>query len=275
MGLRVRAATAAAVATAGIADPASAALSASGGEPADPTRSLIAAVARGTTVALSRHPRRPRGSSASRTGPCSARRPGWPWWPAAANGCRSARRRPATAAAPGSAPLTVRLRDTGYRLVVSLSARRLELRRRLRASCSARASPSARQRTRRPPAASASPTSSPGRRFGSVYGCCILAISADPGEAAGELAGRQPDRAARHELARQPRPAGLDRLRPRRRAAAAPADAQRPPRDAGDHSGLNRYPTPRTVCSAPAWSPSLRRSPEIATSTTFEPPVHS
>ena len=52
MGLRVRVAAAAAVATAGIADPASAALSSSGGEPGDPTRSLIAEVTRGTTVAL-------------------------------------------------------------------------------------------------------------------------------------------------------------------------------------------------------------------------------
>ena len=59
MGLRVRVATAAAVATAGIADPASAALSATGGEPADPTRSLIAEVTRGTTVALHDDPRRP------------------------------------------------------------------------------------------------------------------------------------------------------------------------------------------------------------------------
>ena len=34
---------------------------------------------------------------------------------------------------------------------------------------------------------------------------------------------------------------------------------KRPPRDARDDSGLNRYPTPRTVCTAPARSPSLRR----------------
>ena len=41
-----------AVATAGLADPANAALSATGGEPIDPARSLIAAVARGDTIDL-------------------------------------------------------------------------------------------------------------------------------------------------------------------------------------------------------------------------------
>ena len=56
MGVRLRAATATAVALVGVADPARAALSATGGEPADPTRSLIAAVPRGTTVALHETP---------------------------------------------------------------------------------------------------------------------------------------------------------------------------------------------------------------------------
>ena len=42
-----------------------------------------------------------------------------------------------------------------------------------------------------------------------------------------------------------------------------------------NQSRRRRYPTPRTVSSAPARSPSLRRSPDTATSTTLEPPVHS
>ena len=71
----------------------------------------------------------------------------------------------------------MRLRDTNYLLVVSVSERRLELREGTRVVF----------RTRVAVGSSAHPTPTgrfgvtdklPGRRFGNVYGCCILAISA-------------------------------------------------------------------------------------------------
>ena len=144
----------------------------------------------------------------------------------------------------------VRLRDTDYRVVVSRSARRLELLRGSRVVF----------RTRVAVGSTAHPTPTgrfgvtdklTGRRFGNVYGCCILAISAIQAKLPRELARRQPDRSPRHEHAGHlgnPVSTGCVRVR---RAAAARVDTPRPARDARDHPRLNRYPTPRTVSSAP------------------------
>ena len=249
MGLRVRVATAAAVATAGIADPASAALSGVGGEPGDPTRSLIAEVPRGTTVSLHDGPggrqikrigARTVFGSSTRLAVLASRGE----WLQVSTETVGDRNRAWIRTAQ------VRLRDTNYLLVVSVSERRLELREGTRVVF----------RTRVAVGSSAHPTPTgrfgvtdklPGRRFGNVYGCCILAISAIQTEAAGRLAGR--NRIALHgtNLPRHARQPGLDRLRTCRRAAAAPCDAKRPARDAGDHPRLNRYPTPRTVWGHP------------------------
>jgi lipoprotein-anchoring transpeptidase ErfK/SrfK len=176
MGVRLRAVTVTALATAGIADPAGAALSAAGGEPADPTRSLIAEVPSGTELALHDAPggrvieritdETVFGSS-TRLSVVSVRGE----WLAVSTETAGDRRR---AWIRRSA---VHLRDTGYRLVVSLSERTLELRSGTKVVF----------RTGVAVGSEAHPTPTgrfgvtdklAGRRFGSVYGCCILAISA-------------------------------------------------------------------------------------------------
>ncbi len=176
MGLRVRVATAAAVAAAGIADPAGAALSSSGGEPADPTRSLIAEVKRGTTVALydnrgGRQIERVGDETVFGSRTRLAVVGGRGEWLQVSTETAGNRRRAWIRASE------VRLRDTGYRLVITLSARRLELvdgsrvvfRTRVAIGSTAHPTPTGRFGITDKLA---------GRRFGSVYGCCILAISA-------------------------------------------------------------------------------------------------
>jgi lipoprotein-anchoring transpeptidase ErfK/SrfK len=173
MGVRLRTATVAAVAAAGIVDPAGAALSATGGEPPDPRRSLIAEVPNGTKVALHEAPGGRRidrithetvFGSTNRLAVVGARGE----WLAVST---------ETAGKAWIRRSAVRLRDTSYMLVITLSARRLELREGTRVVF----------RTRVAVGSSAHPTPTgrfgvtdklPGRRFGSVYGCCILAISA-------------------------------------------------------------------------------------------------
>ena len=176
MRVRLRTVTATALATAGIADPASAALSATGGEPADPTRSLIAEVPRDTTVALHDSPggrqikrigARTVFGSSTRLAVLASRGE----WLQVSTETAGERNRVWIRASQ------VRLRDTNYRLVISLSKRRLELREGTRVVF----------RTRVAVGSSAHPTPTgrfgvtdklPGRRFGNVYGCCIVAISA-------------------------------------------------------------------------------------------------
>ena len=176
MGFRLRVATAAAVATAGIADPASAALSASGGEPADPTRSLIAEIKQGTTVALydaagGRQIKRVGDETVFGSRTRLAVVAGRGEWLQVSTETAGDRRRAWIRASE------VRLRDTRYRLVVSLAARRLELlagtrvvfRTRVAVGATAHATPTGRFGVTDKLA---------GSRFGNVYGCCILAISA-------------------------------------------------------------------------------------------------
>jgi lipoprotein-anchoring transpeptidase ErfK/SrfK len=175
MGVRLRAATATAVALTGIADPASAALSSAGGEPADPRRSLIAEVPRGATVALHESPggrqfeRLSHGTvfgSRARLAVVGSRGE----WLAVSTETAGDRRR---AWIRRSA---VRLRDTSYLLMVTLSRRTLELRRgtdvmfRTRVAVGSEAHPT-------PTGRFGVTDKLPGRRFGSVYGCCIVAIS--------------------------------------------------------------------------------------------------
>jgi lipoprotein-anchoring transpeptidase ErfK/SrfK len=176
MGIRLRTVTLTALATVGIADPAGAALTAAGGEPADPTRSLIAEVPRGAKLPLHATPggrviKRITDETAfgSRTRLAVVANRG-SWLQVSTE----------TAGDRGRAWIRkadVRLRDTGYRIIVSRGARRLELRFGSRVVF----------RTRVAVGSTAHPTPTgrfgvtdklQGRRFGSVYGCCILAISA-------------------------------------------------------------------------------------------------
>lgn len=176
MGPRMRTLTATAVATAGLADPANAALSARGGEPVDPSRSLIAVVTRGDTVNLYDTPdgrpvdrigHRTVFGSRTRLAVLATRDA----WLAVSTETAGDRRRAWIRASE------VRLRDTRYRIVVSRSTRRLEL----------YDGPKVVLRTRVAVGSAAHPTPTgrfgvtdklPGRRFGNVYGCCILAVSA-------------------------------------------------------------------------------------------------
>jgi lipoprotein-anchoring transpeptidase ErfK/SrfK len=176
MGLRVRVVAAAAVATAGIADPASAALSANGGEPADPWRSLIAEVPQGSKLELHAAPRGPVIKRISDETVFGSRTrlavvAGRGEWLQVSTETAGDRRRAWIRASE------VRLRDTTYRLVVSLSSRRLELfdgsrlvfRTRVAVGAAAHPTPTGRFGVTDKLA---------GSRFGNVYGCCILAISA-------------------------------------------------------------------------------------------------
>jgi lipoprotein-anchoring transpeptidase ErfK/SrfK len=176
MGLRVRVVAAAAVATAGIADPASAALSASGGEPADPRRSLIAEVPQGAKLDLHAAPggrviKRISDETVFGSRTRLAVVAGRGEWLQVSTETADDRRRAWIRASD------VRLRDTTYRLVVSLDARRLELfdgsrrvfRTRVAVGSTAHPTPTGRFGVTDKLA---------GRRFGNVYGCCILAISA-------------------------------------------------------------------------------------------------
>ena len=199
MGVRLRAPSATAVALAGVAEPARGALSATGGGPTDPTRSLIAAVPRGTTVGLHERPAAG-GSARVPAGPFRladpARGPRPPRRLARGQHRGGGQTRPRLAPALGGAaerhvlPAHVRSRRGGSSCA---DGPRL---------CSPPASPSA---------SSAPPT--PTGRFGITDRLSgpplqrrLRLLRArdldDPDKRAARMAGRQPDRAARNQLAR-------------------------------------------------------------------------
>ncbi|HEX6027047.1 MAG TPA: L,D-transpeptidase [Solirubrobacter sp.] len=176
MGAGLRAAAVTAVAFTQIADPAGAALSATGGEPADPRRSLIAEVPRGATVTLHATPGgrtiarlSDRTVFGSRAHLAVVGNRGE--WLAVSTETPGDRRRAWIRRA------AVRLRDTSFLLMVSLSERTLELRRgttvvfRTTVAVGSRAHPT-------PTGRFGVTDKLAGPRFGSVYGCCILALSA-------------------------------------------------------------------------------------------------
>ena len=132
----------------------------------------------------------------------------------------------------------IRFRRGAYSLHADLSGRRLELRRggRLIRRVSVAIG---RPGSETPTGRFAVTDKLRGGNYGPYYGCCILASERPPTEASGRLAGRQPDRNPRHQLARHDRLGRLRRMPSRCGFGPRSPDAPRAARHAGVHQELS------------------------------------